>query len=425
MIWHQFPVFRPDFDSSPSHITEWPGFKASFPDSKADWARSHRIVSTSNSSAIWILCQRVWQGSLWFGSRSFGWQGYHCKILIWLLLPLTLCVGGIIRRRVLFFIAVELFLCYRSIDQQQEITNSGLKLVCRVYWCYQCYVLGGFRFQYWLLSNELPKKHQLIKKKTFELVTIKVHTFFINLNILHFHSFFSTISSQYHAVLGSFFLQREDVKSLGLWAIWNYSKVTGLPWFDMGHKGPVQSRPRCIGAQRPQTQMQIIQSINHAVYMSSLSVYQHQMLAPSKLIFLLLSSYTCCDSVWHVWTNPKWMCCLTCWLHLQNLIKNIILLYVYPLDLRLAMLVKIYILVSWLLILCSDGYQCLGGTFCFCIWGIRPQYKYLWQHSSSLTVWPWRWRQYDPLTRQELHTEWHNVTSQKNWIFRLFDDDGT
>jgi hypothetical protein len=29
----------------------------------------------------------------------------------------------------------------------------------------------------------------------------------------------------------------------------------------MGHKGPVKSRPRCIGAERPRTQIQIYQSI--------------------------------------------------------------------------------------------------------------------------------------------------------------------
>jgi len=41
------------------------------------------------------------------------------------------------------------------------------------------------------------------------------------------------------AYLGSFFLELEDIRSLGLGAIWNFSKVTGLPLFDMGHNGPV------------------------------------------------------------------------------------------------------------------------------------------------------------------------------------------
>jgi hypothetical protein len=39
--------------------------------------------------------------------------------------------------------------------------------------------------------------------------------------------------------LGSFFLEPEDIKSINLGAIWNFGKATGLPWFDMGHKGPV------------------------------------------------------------------------------------------------------------------------------------------------------------------------------------------
>jgi hypothetical protein len=37
------------------------------------------------------------------------------------------------------------------------------------------------------------------------------------------------LASLKHAYLGSFFLEPEDVKSLGLGVIWNYSKVTGLP----------------------------------------------------------------------------------------------------------------------------------------------------------------------------------------------------
>jgi len=70
------------------------------------------------------------------------------------------------------------------------------------------------------------------------------------------------LASLRHAYLGSCILEPEDIKSLGLGANWNFSKVTGLPWFDMGHKGPFKSRPRCIGAERPRTQMQINQSIN-------------------------------------------------------------------------------------------------------------------------------------------------------------------
>ena len=38
-----------------------------------------------------------------------------------------------------------------------------------------------------------------------------------------------TLASLRHAYLGSFLLEPEDIKSLGLGAIWNFSKVTGLP----------------------------------------------------------------------------------------------------------------------------------------------------------------------------------------------------
>jgi len=48
------------------------------------------------------------------------------------------------------------------------------------------------------------------------------------------------LASLWHAYLGSFFLEPQDIKSLGLGANWDFSKVMGLPWFDMGHKGPVK-----------------------------------------------------------------------------------------------------------------------------------------------------------------------------------------
>jgi len=37
------------------------------------------------------------------------------------------------------------------------------------------------------------------------------------------------LASLRHAYLGSFFLEPEDIRSSGLGAIWNYSKVAGLP----------------------------------------------------------------------------------------------------------------------------------------------------------------------------------------------------
>ena len=39
--------------------------------------------------------------------------------------------------------------------------------------------------------------------------------------------------------LGSF-LEPQDIKSISLGAIWNFSKVAGLPWIDRGHKGLVK-----------------------------------------------------------------------------------------------------------------------------------------------------------------------------------------
>jgi len=47
------------------------------------------------------------------------------------------------------------------------------------------------------------------------------------------------LASLRYAYLGSFCLDPEDVQSFSLGAIWNFSEGTGLPWIDMGHKGPV------------------------------------------------------------------------------------------------------------------------------------------------------------------------------------------
>jgi hypothetical protein len=43
------------------------------------------------------------------------------------------------------------------------------------------------------------------------------------------------IKTQY---LGSFFLEPKDIQNISLGAIWSFSKASGLPWLDMGHKGP-------------------------------------------------------------------------------------------------------------------------------------------------------------------------------------------
>jgi hypothetical protein len=61
--------------------------------------------------------------------------------------------------------------------------------------------------------------------------------------------------------LGSFFLEPEDIKSLSLGAIWSFSKDAGLPWYDMGHKGPVKVRPRCIGVEKAVNPISIYLSI--------------------------------------------------------------------------------------------------------------------------------------------------------------------
>jgi len=47
------------------------------------------------------------------------------------------------------------------------------------------------------------------------------------------------LASIRHAKLGSFFLEPEDIKSISLGAIWNFSKVTGLHESIRGTKGPL------------------------------------------------------------------------------------------------------------------------------------------------------------------------------------------
>jgi hypothetical protein len=48
---------------------------------------------------------------------------------------------------------------------------------------------------------------------------------------------YEALASLRHAYLG--FLEREDMKSVSLGAIWNFSKATGLTQIDMGHKEPI------------------------------------------------------------------------------------------------------------------------------------------------------------------------------------------
>jgi hypothetical protein len=47
-----------------------------------------------------------------------------------------------------------------------------------------------------------------------------------------------TLASLRRTYLGSFFLEPKDIQSISLGAIWSFSKFLGLPWLDMGQKGP-------------------------------------------------------------------------------------------------------------------------------------------------------------------------------------------
>jgi hypothetical protein len=66
------------------------------------------------------------------------------------------------------------------------------------------------------------------------------------------------VASLRYTYLGSFFLDPEDIRVLGMGAIWNFSKEQGYYNLvqNMGHKGHVL-RSRCAGARRAQTQILI------------------------------------------------------------------------------------------------------------------------------------------------------------------------
>jgi hypothetical protein len=91
------------------------------------------------------------------------------------------------------------------------------------------------------------------------------------------------LASLRHVHLGSFFLEPEDIKNVGLGAIWNFGKVTGLPWIDTGVQRARQLRPRCIGAVKG-TKSNCNQSINQSsvysitipLHVSGLQVAHHQ-----------------------------------------------------------------------------------------------------------------------------------------------------
>jgi hypothetical protein len=64
------------------------------------------------------------------------------------------------------------------------------------------------------------------------------------------------LASLRHAYLGSFFLDPEDIRVLGMEAIWNFAKGTGLlkPSTEYGAQTACQLRPRCIGPEGARTQ---------------------------------------------------------------------------------------------------------------------------------------------------------------------------
>jgi len=66
------------------------------------------------------------------------------------------------------------------------------------------------------------------------------------------------LASLRHVYLGSFFLEPEDIKSISLGAIWNFGKVTGLPWFWYEAQRACFKKkwPMCVGTVRSQTQVQ-------------------------------------------------------------------------------------------------------------------------------------------------------------------------
>jgi len=69
--------------------------------------------------------------------------------------------------------------------------------------------------------------------------TLDIMTLPVIVSIAHILCECEALASLRHAYLGSFFLEPEDIKSISLEAIWNFNKATGLLWFDMGHKGPL------------------------------------------------------------------------------------------------------------------------------------------------------------------------------------------
>ena len=60
------------------------------------------------------------------------------------------------------------------------------------------------------------------------------------------------LASLRHVYLGSFFLEPEDIMSLGLGAIWNLSKATGSHDLIWGTKGPLNQGLGASGLRGPE-----------------------------------------------------------------------------------------------------------------------------------------------------------------------------
>ena len=105
------------------------------------------------------------------------------------------------------------------------------------------------------------------------------------------------LASLRHAYLGSFFLEPKDIQSISLGAIWSFSKASGLPWLDMGHKGPAL-RPRCIGAVRSRTLDMLILILNNSVSDSHYTTYNATMNNKMGRMWSRPNKCTLLESAW-------------------------------------------------------------------------------------------------------------------------------
>jgi hypothetical protein len=98
------------------------------------------------------------------------------------------------------------------------------------------------------------------------------------------------LASLRHAYLGSFFLEPEEIKRLSLGAIWNFGKVTGLPWFCYGSQRACFKRPRCIGTLRSQTHIQSnLTSINgYQYFRANKQVHNSEFTSLGSLLYTTL-----------------------------------------------------------------------------------------------------------------------------------------